>query len=200
MCGWLLAAASTVASSDLPYGDGIQSMPDTNSKNVKPRSSRPISPNAQQTPAFHERVVLLGFSLAAGLGLGYLLLRLMMPYVGTSLATSYPPPVVVVDWTSLGVSLTAILAATSIVDAPVPYWVRLAVIVDGDELIFDYSRSDEQAIGPINAPYVVTLSASLLLNPGAAASIGLPPRPRKVANPPTQVVLPGPIGTRPWLA
>jgi N-methylhydantoinase B len=42
-----------------------------------------------------------------------------------------------------------------------PYWVRLAVIVDGDELIFDYSRSDEQAIGPINAPYVVTLSASL---------------------------------------
>ena len=42
-----------------------------------------------------------------------------------------------------------------------PYWVRLAVIVDGDELIFDYCRSDEQAIGPINAPYVVTLSASL---------------------------------------
>ena len=42
-----------------------------------------------------------------------------------------------------------------------PYWVRLAVIVEGDELIFDYSRSDEQAIGPINAPYVVTLSASL---------------------------------------
>jgi len=41
------------------------------------------------------------------------------------------------------------------------YWVRLSMIVDGDELIFDYSRSDEQAIGPINAPYVVTLSASL---------------------------------------
>ncbi|MCY7418045.1 MAG: hydantoinase B/oxoprolinase family protein [Chloroflexi bacterium] len=42
-----------------------------------------------------------------------------------------------------------------------PYTVRLAVIVDGDELIFDYSRSDPQAIGHINAPYVVTLSASL---------------------------------------
>jgi N-methylhydantoinase B/oxoprolinase/acetone carboxylase alpha subunit len=42
-----------------------------------------------------------------------------------------------------------------------PYHVRLAVIVHGDELIFDYSRSDPQAIGPINAPYVVTLSASL---------------------------------------
>lgn len=42
-----------------------------------------------------------------------------------------------------------------------PYVVRLAVIVRDDELIFDYSRSDPQAIGPINAPYVVTLSASL---------------------------------------
>lgn len=41
------------------------------------------------------------------------------------------------------------------------YVVRLGVIVAGDELIFDYSRSDEQALGPINAPYVVTLSASL---------------------------------------
>lgn len=41
------------------------------------------------------------------------------------------------------------------------YWVRLTVIVAGDELIFDFSQSDEQAIGPINAPYVVTLSASL---------------------------------------
>lgn len=42
-----------------------------------------------------------------------------------------------------------------------PYYVRLSLIVDGDELIFDYSRSDEQALGPVNAPYVVTLSASL---------------------------------------
>lgn len=42
-----------------------------------------------------------------------------------------------------------------------PYWIRARVIVDGDELIFDYSDSDEQAVGPINAPYVVTLSASL---------------------------------------
>jgi N-methylhydantoinase B/oxoprolinase/acetone carboxylase alpha subunit len=44
---------------------------------------------------------------------------------------------------------------------PDPYTVRLAVIIEGDELIFDYSRSDPQAVGPINAPYVVTLSASL---------------------------------------
>lgn len=42
-----------------------------------------------------------------------------------------------------------------------PYWVRLSLIVADDELVFDYSRSDAQAVGPINAPYVVTLSASL---------------------------------------
>jgi N-methylhydantoinase B/oxoprolinase/acetone carboxylase alpha subunit len=41
------------------------------------------------------------------------------------------------------------------------HWVRLAVIVAGDEIVFDYSASDPQAAGPINAPYVVTLSASL---------------------------------------
>lgn len=42
-----------------------------------------------------------------------------------------------------------------------PYWVRLALIKHGDELVFDFRESDEQAIGPINAPYVVTLSAAL---------------------------------------
>jgi len=42
-----------------------------------------------------------------------------------------------------------------------PYGVRLSLIIDGDEIIFDYSRSDKQADGPINAPYVVTTSASL---------------------------------------
>lgn len=42
-----------------------------------------------------------------------------------------------------------------------PYGIRLSLIVDGDEIIFDYSRSDPQATGPINAPYVVTMSASL---------------------------------------
>jgi N-methylhydantoinase B len=40
-------------------------------------------------------------------------------------------------------------------------WTRLNLIIDGDEMIFDYSQSDPQSIGPMNAPYVVTLSASL---------------------------------------
>ncbi len=42
-----------------------------------------------------------------------------------------------------------------------PYRVRLSLIVEDGELIFDFSRSDPQAVGPINAPYVVTLSAAL---------------------------------------
>ncbi|MGI8616743.1 MAG: FtsX-like permease family protein [Actinomycetota bacterium] len=61
-----------------------------------------------------EQVLLLGFAVVAGLGLGYLLLRLMMPYVGPSLSVAYPPPVFLMDWVSLGVALAAIVAATTI--------------------------------------------------------------------------------------
>jgi hypothetical protein len=61
-----------------------------------------------------EQVLLLGFAVLAGLGLGYLLLRLMMPYVGPSLSVAYPPPVFLMDWTSLGIALAAILASTAI--------------------------------------------------------------------------------------
>jgi ABC-type antimicrobial peptide transport system permease subunit len=61
-----------------------------------------------------EQGILLGFAVLAGFGLGYLLLQLVMPYVGTSLGVSYPPPVLVMDWTSLGVALAAILGATAI--------------------------------------------------------------------------------------
>ena len=52
-----------------------------------------------------EQGLLLGFAVVAGLGLGYLLLRLVMPYVGTSLGVSFPPPLLVMDWTRLGVAL-----------------------------------------------------------------------------------------------
>jgi putative ABC transport system permease protein len=61
-----------------------------------------------------EQVLLLGFAVLAGLGLGYLLLRLMMPYVGPSLSVAYPPPVFLMDWVSLGIALAAILGATAI--------------------------------------------------------------------------------------
>jgi predicted lysophospholipase L1 biosynthesis ABC-type transport system permease subunit len=61
-----------------------------------------------------EQAVLLGFAIVAGFGLGFLLLRLVMPYVGTSLGVSYPPPVLVVDRTSLLVALAAIVLATGL--------------------------------------------------------------------------------------
>lgn len=41
------------------------------------------------------------------------------------------------------------------------HYLRLRMIVSEDEIVFDYSASSPQAVGPINAPYVVTLSASL---------------------------------------
>jgi N-methylhydantoinase B len=41
-----------------------------------------------------------------------------------------------------------------------PYYIRVDLTVDGDRLLVDYSRSDEQAVGPINAPYLVTASAT----------------------------------------
>jgi hypothetical protein len=66
-----------------------------------------------RTLAF-EQVLLLGFAVLAGLGLGYLLLRLMMPYVGPSLSVAYPPPVFLMDWVSLGIALAAIVGATAI--------------------------------------------------------------------------------------
>ena len=79
------------------------------------------------------------------------------------------------------------------------YWIRSRIIVEGDELIFDYSKSDEQAIGPINAPYVVTLSASLngllyVLARDVPVNAGIV-RPIKVVAPAgtiTCVRLPGP--------
>jgi N-methylhydantoinase B/oxoprolinase/acetone carboxylase alpha subunit len=40
------------------------------------------------------------------------------------------------------------------------YTIRVEVTVEGDGMVVDYSESDEQAIGPINAPYLVTASAS----------------------------------------
>jgi N-methylhydantoinase B/oxoprolinase/acetone carboxylase alpha subunit len=41
-----------------------------------------------------------------------------------------------------------------------PYWIRVDVTVDGEHLVVDYSRSDEQALGAINASYVVTASGT----------------------------------------
>ena len=41
-----------------------------------------------------------------------------------------------------------------------PYFIRCDLTIAGDRIIVDYSRSDEQARGVINGPYVVTASAT----------------------------------------
>jgi putative ABC transport system permease protein len=61
-----------------------------------------------------EQAGLLGFALVAGLGIGYWLLRLVMPYVGPSLGVSYPAPVLVLDWPALGAAAVAIVVASGL--------------------------------------------------------------------------------------
>jgi len=41
-----------------------------------------------------------------------------------------------------------------------PVKIAVEIIIKQDEMIFDFSKSDEEVDGPINAPYAVTLSAS----------------------------------------
>ncbi|MDP4804385.1 MAG: hydantoinase B/oxoprolinase family protein [Candidatus Nanopelagicales bacterium] len=41
------------------------------------------------------------------------------------------------------------------------YYIRLTMTIDGDRVVFDFTDSDSQAAGAINAPYVVTLSGAL---------------------------------------
>jgi len=61
-----------------------------------------------------EQAVLLGFAVLAGLALGYGVLRWLLPYVGRSIGAPFPPPVLVLDWTALGLALAAIVVATAI--------------------------------------------------------------------------------------
>ncbi|MGQ0668221.1 MAG: FtsX-like permease family protein [Actinomycetota bacterium] len=61
-----------------------------------------------------EQSLLIGFAIVAGAGLGFAILRLMIPYVGKSLGAAFPAPVLVVDWRSLGISWLAIVLATGI--------------------------------------------------------------------------------------
>jgi putative ABC transport system permease protein len=61
-----------------------------------------------------EQVVLLGFSVGAGLVVGYAMLKLMLPYFGRDLGVSFPEPVLVVDSVTLLLSVAAISVATGI--------------------------------------------------------------------------------------
>jgi hypothetical protein len=61
-----------------------------------------------------EQLLLIGFAAAAALGIGYLMLRITMPYVSKSLGFSFPEPVLVLDWPLLGAALLAVTAATAL--------------------------------------------------------------------------------------
>jgi len=55
-----------------------------------------------------------GAAILAGAGIGFGVLRLLMPYVGRSIGSAFPPPILVFDWPALAVSLSAIVAASAI--------------------------------------------------------------------------------------
>ncbi len=61
-----------------------------------------------------EQSTLLGFALLAGLGLGYAMLKLVMPAVGESLGVAFPPPLLVVDWNGLGLAVIVIALVTAV--------------------------------------------------------------------------------------
>jgi N-methylhydantoinase B/oxoprolinase/acetone carboxylase alpha subunit len=73
-----------------------------------------------------------------------------------------------------------------------PTYIRANIIIDGDTLIVDYSKSDPQARGPINATYGVTASATFnavfhVTDPDIPHNIGAY-RPIKIIAPPGTVV------------
>jgi hypothetical protein len=61
-----------------------------------------------------EQGLMITFAILAGAGIGFGVLRLLMPYVGRSIGSAFPPPVLVFDWPALAVSLSAIVAASAI--------------------------------------------------------------------------------------
>jgi hypothetical protein len=61
-----------------------------------------------------EQGLMITFALIAGAGIGFGILRLLMPYVGRSIGSAFPPPILVFDWPALAISLSAIVAATAI--------------------------------------------------------------------------------------
>jgi ABC-type antimicrobial peptide transport system permease subunit len=61
-----------------------------------------------------EQGLMITFAIVAGAAIGFGILRWLMPYVGRSIGSAFPPPILVFDWPSLAVSLSAIIAATAI--------------------------------------------------------------------------------------
>jgi hypothetical protein len=61
-----------------------------------------------------EQGAMTGFAALSGGALGFAVVRLMMPYFGKSLGSNFPPPVMVVDWSSIALCAAAIAVATAV--------------------------------------------------------------------------------------
>lgn len=61
-----------------------------------------------------EQGLMIVFAISVGAGLGFGILRLVMPYVGRSIGSAFPEPILVVDWLSMGIAIAAIGAATAV--------------------------------------------------------------------------------------
>jgi hypothetical protein len=61
-----------------------------------------------------EQGLMIAFAIVAGAAIGFGILRLLMPYVGRSIGSAFPPPILVFDWPALAISLSAIIAATAV--------------------------------------------------------------------------------------
>jgi hypothetical protein len=61
-----------------------------------------------------EQGLMIVFAVVAGAAIGFGVLRGLMPYVGRSIGSAFPPPVLVFDRASLAISLCAIVAASAI--------------------------------------------------------------------------------------
>jgi hypothetical protein len=59
-----------------------------------------------------EQGAMIAFAVLAGAGLGFGVVRLMMPYFGKAVGAAFPAPVLVVDWRWLAIYGAAVLAAT----------------------------------------------------------------------------------------
>jgi hypothetical protein len=59
-----------------------------------------------------EQGAMIAFAVLAGAGLGFAVVRLMMPYFGKAVGAAFPAPVLVVDWRWLAIYGAAIAAAT----------------------------------------------------------------------------------------
>ncbi len=63
---------------------------------------------------FGEEGVVIAFALLTALGIGFVLLRLMMPYLAATVSTAFPPPLLFLDWRALAAFAAAVVATAGL--------------------------------------------------------------------------------------